>query len=419
MRAYAQLRHWIFCIGMLILFSIMVTPAFASGLSAQVEKQSGCRWIVTLTSTGLDPGANVYATLDSSSAQDCSGRFTNPKWSNWHVGVADAHGRHTVDIRHGDFGRYTFTVRDSSGNTASTTLEYGNGPDPQATSSGSSAGNTAGCNSKMRLSIGDEPTVSNATSDPLPLRSNHSTRSDILAQIPVLTQVEVLDGPFCEGKLVWWKIQYGETVGWSAEINGYDNYNLILDTTSVRLINIDYRHEAWDGYIIPIEFDSDQCLITNGAEVVARVIRSFSLRFFEVVETASKWPFVVGFFAPDSGVQAGEIETLRQSIIAELIQHGTTCQDFSYEVGDQSMDSSGLGNIIFGYYAAIDGFDYESDEFLSDSQQGVNQRALLSFNDDAADAIQRLVGKRLGKESPRVAPNKQEVATVAEDIDLR
>ncbi|MCD8527021.1 SH3 domain-containing protein, partial [Candidatus Woesebacteria bacterium] len=83
------------------------------------------------------------------------------------------------------------------------------------------------CNSLTRLGVGDIAVVSDATPDPLPLRSGPSTSNAILVQIPIRTQVTIISGPFCDGRLVWWETQYRGSTGWAAEVNGYNAYNLI------------------------------------------------------------------------------------------------------------------------------------------------------------------------------------------------
>src|SRR5690606_5826756 len=41
--------------------------------------------------------------------------------------------------------------------------------------------------------------------------------------------VSVISGPVCQGNLVWWEVGRNGNSGWAAEINGYNNRNLLLN----------------------------------------------------------------------------------------------------------------------------------------------------------------------------------------------
>jgi hypothetical protein len=84
------------------------------------------------------------------------------------------------------------------------------------------------CNTIMRLSIGARGRVSDVTPDPLPLRSGPSSSNRVLVEVPVNRILRITDGPICQRNLVWWETTYRGQTGWVAEINGYDNRNLIL-----------------------------------------------------------------------------------------------------------------------------------------------------------------------------------------------
>jgi len=84
------------------------------------------------------------------------------------------------------------------------------------------------CNPRSRLDIGMRAQVSDATPDPLNLHRRSDYDSRVLREIPVNRWLTISDGPECDGDEVWWETTYRGQTGWVAEINGYDNRNLIL-----------------------------------------------------------------------------------------------------------------------------------------------------------------------------------------------
>ena len=78
-----------------------------------------------------------------------------------------------------------------------------------------------------RLNIGDTAEVSDETPDPLPLRSATSTTASILIQVPVGAELTMLDGPFCDGNILWWYVEYRDVHGYVGEFGRVGGYNLI------------------------------------------------------------------------------------------------------------------------------------------------------------------------------------------------
>ncbi len=75
-----------------------------------------------------------------------------------------------------------------------------------------------------RLTVGQQGRV--LPGDPNAIRSEPSRRSvtsQIIGQINSGNIFTVLDGPVCAENIVWWKIEYYDTVGWTAEGEG-DSY---------------------------------------------------------------------------------------------------------------------------------------------------------------------------------------------------
>lgn len=108
------------------------------------------------------------------------------------------------------------------------------GPDANRWENGEEEATSSSCSGgRSRLQVGDIALVSDATADPLPLRSGPATSNTVLVQIPIRTQLTIIGGPVCDGRLVWWETQYAGYTGWAAEINGYNNRNLLPNGTSL------------------------------------------------------------------------------------------------------------------------------------------------------------------------------------------
>src|SRR5260221_5546275 len=70
----------------------------------------------------------------------------------------------------------------------------------------------------LRLKTGGKGRVLPGTS--IRIRSQPSTNSEILTDMTEGQQFTVLEGPVCEGDSAWWKVQYQDAVGWTAEGKG-------------------------------------------------------------------------------------------------------------------------------------------------------------------------------------------------------
>ena len=53
------------------------------------------------------------------------------------------------------------------------------------------------------------------------VRSQPSVTSGaVVGQIPAGAQFNVLEGPACQDELTWYRVQYGDLTGWTAEGQG-------------------------------------------------------------------------------------------------------------------------------------------------------------------------------------------------------
>ncbi|MCL4208905.1 hypothetical protein KJZ63_04745 [Patescibacteria group bacterium] len=78
-----------------------------------------------------------------------------------------------------------------------------------------------------RIGIGDTASVSDADSLPLALHRFARSSSTVLAQIPIRTELLIIDGPRCNDGWGFWKVSYNNKVGWVGEVGPEGLYNLI------------------------------------------------------------------------------------------------------------------------------------------------------------------------------------------------
>lgn len=89
------------------------------------------------------------------------------------------------------------------------------------------------------LAIGDIATVNDADSSPLPLRRSPRLDASVLVNIPVRTELEILDGPRCNDGWGWWKVEYHGRIGWVGEVGPEGLYNLLPPADSNSCLNLE------------------------------------------------------------------------------------------------------------------------------------------------------------------------------------
>ncbi len=83
-----------------------------------------------------------------------------------------------------------------------------------------------------RIAVGDVVTVSDADSSLLALHRAPRLSSTVLAQIPIRTELEIIDGPRCRDGWGWWKVSYNNRTGWVGEVGPEGLYNLVPPANS-------------------------------------------------------------------------------------------------------------------------------------------------------------------------------------------
>ncbi len=91
-----------------------------------------------------------------------------------------------------------------------------------AQASGSESG--APCYQNPRLWPGGSGRVTTYPNLPNRLRSGPSYSNTVLGYIPAGAAFSVVDGPFCQSGIQWWRVNYNGVVGWTVEGNGYTYY---------------------------------------------------------------------------------------------------------------------------------------------------------------------------------------------------
>lgn len=230
---------------------------------------------------------------------------------------------------------------------------------------------------------------------------------------------DVLDGPVCADGYWWWRISYQGTRGWTVQGDGQEDWIEGVESSpqSGDVVTIDLYYQPWNRNY-QLRFNPNTCYIENGGEVISESFDYFYSQFVQISGEYEKVAFLVDFFSPHSGIAPdGEIEAFRQNLI-EVFDENFDCEIFRYQVSSRSMDSSGLGNIVFGYYAGIDEADYEREDWISNQEQAANMATFLQFYDNTDDLIQRLAGRRIA-ENYGAYPSIAQIEEIAMRFNLR
>jgi hypothetical protein len=114
----------------------------------------------------------------------------------------------------------------------------------------------------------------------------------------------------------------------------------------------------------------------------------------------------------------GEIELFRAEVTKNI--HAITsyrCADFRYKVGSKTMDSSGLGNILYGY------FTYNLPPAVvrawANLAQGFNPDSRWQFVDNPGDAAQIRFGRKLAEISGNeISPSVDEIINHVQEYEI-
>jgi hypothetical protein len=84
------------------------------------------------------------------------------------------------------------------------------------------------------------------------------------------------------------------------------------------------------------------------------------------------------------------VEQVRTQVEKEIGPNGKVHIDSVYQ-----MDTSGMGNIVFGYYMAALAYPTVVEDRISDAEQLANRKSLGHWGDYPDDIVQRRIGREL------------------------
>ncbi len=297
----------------------------------------------------------------------------------------------------------------SSGN-GNTGGSSGGNTNPNPPQQGST-GNTDCPAVPSRLSSGQSAWVSDYDPEPLKVFVSPSMDAQQLPGVPIRETVIMGQGPSCIGGRIWWTITYQGVTGWVVEVNHNNTYNLIPGTWGGAGGNKIIAQAVSLDNVATFVFrlNVQNCEIVNGSDFVTSEIRRLN-------RGSVSGKAQIGWYLAEV---IGTSEDIRKRMEQTLMQAAPSCTSFRYQVGTRTMDTSGPGNIIFGYYAAFYGFPLEKEDELSDWAQGLNPASLGQFWDNDDDPLQRRVGRALHSMAPNPGDVTSEtLASIADQMRL-
>jgi LysM repeat protein len=116
-----------------------------------------------------------------------------------------------------------------------------------------------------RLSLGQQGRVTDANNVPNNVRSDPSSGSERIGQIPAGDVFQIIGGPICAENTTWWQVRYRTTTGWTAEgANG----------------------EYWlEPFTTPAPSSQAQSYIVQRGDILARIAQQFDVPVSCIIQT--------------------------------------------------------------------------------------------------------------------------------------
>lgn len=218
----------------------------------------------------------------------------------------------------------------------------------------------------------------------LNVRSGAGATYPSIAQAPYGSYFDLLETDPDTG---WHHVSWGNGEGW---VSGSSRYTQVGGDGSG--ISILITLPGGNTFSLQVVYDATSCVIQNGADLTIMEILMLIRRGI----AKENWPVVVNFLEPrDSGV----VEQIRHSVENAIAGLSSSCSATSarYQIGNQRMDLSGPGNVVFGFVMGAWGQSVETEDLVSNRDQTVRDlaRMKLSVVDEADDLCQRRVGRAL------------------------
>jgi len=133
---------------------------------------------------------------------------------------------------------------------------------------------------------------------------------------------------------------------------------------------------------------NNTCLIMNGSSIVAQEINRYYTWISAIPEPA-RTPKAISYSTPIIGY----IDVFR-SHVEQTITHNKGCTNVCYVVGDRGMDTSGLGNIVFGFHKG--NYDISGAHIIGATTQKIHKESWGINGDEPDDYTQIELGLGLG-----------------------
>ncbi|MEP7166652.1 MAG: SH3 domain-containing protein [Candidatus Woesebacteria bacterium] len=242
---------------------------------------------------------------------------------------------------------------------------------------------------------------------------NGSIANELVGTLPVGSVVNVVNGPVCAQSMNWWFISSGTILGLASEGQSNVYYLEPYTTPSQPPVQpetktFDLTYQPW-GHTYHIVLNTRTCAIVNGSEVVANELSRFS--YWYKSSTASG---IWNYFS----VNSGGLEHFRH-YLEGILTKDSGCMTVHYEVGKYNvMDMSGLGNIVFGFFAQRY-MSQLAEDMIADIDQARNENSLGWMGDFDDDRTQRDTGRYVSEivgSQASVTPGIVETAAQAKNL---
>ena len=182
-----------------------------------------------------------------------------------------------------------------------------------------------------------------------------------LGEMPGGAEFKVLGGPTCADGYWWWKVSYAGNTGWTAEgnaktawltksINQNNNTeNRPKDSAEDKdLVTFDFYYSPFKQFYT-LTIDKQSCMVVNSAEFIAT---EMNRAYKWAKEMYQDYPYLVDDYDLFLYLKnEGEIDTFRVRTRTVILQK-TGCLEPYFQLSDSAtMDTSGLGNIMYGYFS--------------------------------------------------------------------
>jgi hypothetical protein len=308
----------------------------------------------------------------------------------WHVGwvVDNSHGQGTGDLR-----------CKSGGNVS------GGGTNPKPSTGFTPRSNTCPPNFPQRLSVGQ-------TAREIPDGHGAANVRPVPGHPQVLTKIQegetvtIIDGPHClvsdDGQPYrLFKIRTNAGVeGWTPEA---DNTHYFLEPwgqqpqqpqPTSHVVEVTFYFQPFDQQYT-LEVNAKTCTILNGSAIVAQELGRFT-NHVQLLSSGDKVQYALSyFFESIGGDNKGLIERHRAVVESEIYSK-TNCRTVMYQVGERFMDSSGLGNVVYGWFMGL-WSNVLTEYAIANVAQYFNEKSRGQLWDNPDDVTQRQTGRTLAR----------------------